>query len=207
VVRTLIVLALVLAAGTARAEPLVRPRGMRPETGPTLAVAGGATWPASSSRLGMGVAVGLDAAWRPELARGWLELVLAADAGQRTAAGHVEGDVAFDWRTVSHELWLVPAARLHLPLARAWSLGVGGGPALVWVQTVGGGRVADEPFADARESSLVPGVRAMLELEWRHEGGALVLDASYGVTRVSHRATGDATLDAIGLRAGYRWAF
>ena len=195
-VRTLVIALVLLAAGRARAEP------------PSLAVAGGATIPAASSRLGLGVCVGVDLAWRPELARRWLELVLAADAGQRTARGHgSDGETEFDWRTVSHELWLVSGARLRLPLARAWSVGVGGGPALVWVETVGGGRVADEPFADAHESSLVPGLRAMLELQWRHAGGALVLDASYGVARIDHRATGDATLDAIGVRAGYRWAF
>ncbi len=175
----------------------------------SLAVASGASLPAPSTRLGIGLCVGLDASWRPGFAAGWLAVVLDVDARQRTARGSGTQDgVDFDWRTVARELWIAPGLELRVPVARGLSVSLGGGPALVLVGTVNGGAVRGEVFADGRESSTVLGVRGGVGAEWRVAGGALVLDASYGVARVSQRATGDdAHLDAIGVRAGYRFWF
>jgi hypothetical protein len=204
-VRTLVIAALVtLGASVASADEAGR------EAPPlTFAVATGATLPAPSTRLGAGLSVGVDASWRPEFAAGWLAVVLDLDASQRTASGSGTQDgIAFDWRTVARELWIVPGLELRAPLVRGVSLSLGGGPALVLVSTVNGGALLGEPFADGRQASAILGLRGSVGAEWRVAGGALVLGASYGHARVSQRATGaGAPLDAIGVRVGYRFWF
>ena len=177
----------------------------------SLAVAAGAALPAPASKLGAGLAVGVDAAWIPAATGGYLELALGVDASQRSARGHVDEATdapGFDWRVVARELWIYSAARLRVPLGDGWSGRLGAGPALVLVETVAGGDLASAPFPDAEESSFVPGVRAGLGAEWRHDGGALAFELAYTAARIDHRATGaDARIDAFGARVGYRFSF
>ncbi len=179
----------------------------------SFAIASGAALPAGSSRLGIGMSLGLEGAWRPRFGRGWLELALGVDAAQRTGTGTqleplVEGG-EFGWRVVSRELWIAPELRLRVPLGRARGhVLLGAGPALVLVQTLTGGEIAGEPLADATEASQVLGAVLAFGVEWPLADGAFALGARYGVARLAHDAAGlDERLDTLALRVGYRFSF
>ncbi len=178
----------------------------------TLGLKGGVSLPQLNSALGTTFAVNLEAAYFLPFWESRLGLLASLGYSQPTASGNgqdarlPEGE--YSWSTTQRQTLLDIGLVLRVMGAESpWNVVLAAGPRIVFVSTLTSGEAGDEPFGEHDERATRPGVFVLAQGEYRLGPGAAFLEFSAGMAFEDLRTTGELTVAALQILAGYRFRF